>query len=92
MESGRSAITPRAARRNWVKLKCSQRQEFVIGGYTDPQGARTGLGGLLVGYHNEAGELVYAGTVGQASMSRCAGSAEAHAGAGQPQRAFQRPE
>ena len=53
--SGRSA--------DWIKLKCSKRQEFVIGGYTDPQGSRVGFGGLLVGYY-QAGELVYAGKVG----------------------------
>lgn len=49
---------------DWIKLKCSRRQEFVIGGYTDPQGSRTGFGGLLVGVHNAKGELVYAGKVG----------------------------
>jgi ATP-dependent DNA ligase len=49
---------------DWIKLKCNKRQEFVIGGYTDPQGSRTGFGGLLVGYYNESGELVYAGKVG----------------------------
>jgi bifunctional non-homologous end joining protein LigD len=47
----------------WVKTKCSTRQEFVIGGWTDPQGGRTGLGALLVGiYEND--ELRYAGKVG----------------------------
>ena len=49
---------------DWIKLKCSLRQEFVIGGYTDPQGARTGFGGLLVGYYDQAGDLIYAGKVG----------------------------
>ena len=49
--------------RTWLKTKCIQRQELVIGGYTDPDGARTGLGALLVGYY--AGpKLVYAGKVG----------------------------
>ncbi|MDB5849258.1 MAG: ligase [Rhodoferax sp.] len=48
----------------WIKLKCSQRQEFVIGGYTDPQGSRTGLGSLLLGVHDEVGQLIYAGNVG----------------------------
>jgi bifunctional non-homologous end joining protein LigD len=47
----------------WLKTKCLQRQEFVIGGFTDPEGSRRGLGALLVGYH--AGpRLVYAGKVG----------------------------
>lgn len=48
---------------DWIKLKCSQRQEFVIGGYTDPKGTRTGVGSLLLGVH-EGGELRYAGNVG----------------------------
>jgi bifunctional non-homologous end joining protein LigD len=49
---------------DWIKLKCSQRQEFVIGGYTDPQGKRTGIGSLLLGVHDAAGNLRYAGNVG----------------------------
>jgi bifunctional non-homologous end joining protein LigD len=49
---------------DWIKLKCGQRQEFVIGGYTDPQGARTGIGALLLGYHDDQGVLQYAGNVG----------------------------
>ncbi len=48
----------------WIKLKCSHRQEFVIGGYTDPQGARSGIGSLLLGVHDEKGALKYAGKVG----------------------------
>jgi bifunctional non-homologous end joining protein LigD len=47
----------------WLKTKCILRQELVIGGYTDPEGARTHIGALLVGYH-EDGKLVYAGKVG----------------------------
>ena len=49
---------------DWIKLKCGQRQEFVIGGYTDPRGARTGIGSLLLGVHDDAGRLRYAGNVG----------------------------
>jgi len=50
---------------NWLKFKCVNRQELVIGGYTDPSGNRKGFGALLVGYFNEAGEtLHYAGKVG----------------------------
>ncbi|NHZ33576.1 DNA ligase D [Massilia rubra] len=49
---------------DWIKLKCGQRQEFVIGGYTDPQGARTGIGALLLGTHDKDGVLRYAGNVG----------------------------
>ncbi|MEO6032801.1 MAG: DNA ligase D [Burkholderiaceae bacterium] len=49
---------------DWIKLKCVQRQEFVIGGFTDPQGARTGLGALLLGVHDATGALQYVGNVG----------------------------
>jgi len=48
----------------WVKLKCQKRQEFVIAGYTDPKGSRTGFGSLLLGVHDKGGALVYAGNVG----------------------------
>ena len=48
----------------WVKSKCGNRQEFIIIGYTDPQGSRTGFGSLLLGYHDEKGRLVYGGRVG----------------------------
>ena len=49
---------------SWIKLKCKQRQEFVIGGYTDPQGQRSGFGALLLGVHDARGVLRYAGNVG----------------------------
>ncbi|HEX4234571.1 MAG TPA: DNA ligase D [Caldimonas sp.] len=48
----------------WIKLKCTQRQEFVVGGWTDPQGSRTAIGSLLLGIHDEAGQLRFAGGVG----------------------------
>lgn len=47
----------------WLKFKCVNRQEFVIGGYTDPEGSRIGFGALLLGYY-EGDDLVYAGRVG----------------------------
>jgi bifunctional non-homologous end joining protein LigD len=47
----------------WLKMKCEAAQEFVIGGFTDPQGSRVGLGALLVGYY-EKGDFVFAGKVG----------------------------
>jgi len=47
----------------WVKLKCVNEQEFVIGGYTPPQGARKHFGAILVGYYEHA-DLVFAGKVG----------------------------
>lgn len=49
--------------KDWLKFKCSLEQEFVIGGFTDPQGSRTGFGALLVGYYDD-GKLRYAGKVG----------------------------
>lgn len=49
---------------NWVKIKCKNRQEFIIVGYTDPKGTRSGFGALLLGLHDEKGELQYAGKVG----------------------------
>ena len=48
----------------WVKVKCVGRQEFVIGGFTDPQRSRVGLGALLVGYYDDRGRFTYAGKVG----------------------------
>ena len=48
----------------WLKVKCMTRQEFVIGGYTDPEGARADFGSLLLGVHEPDGRLVYAGKVG----------------------------
>jgi bifunctional non-homologous end joining protein LigD len=48
---------------DWLKIKCLKQQEFVIGGYTKPEGARVGFGALLVGYYDK-GDLIYAGRVG----------------------------
>ena len=48
---------------HWLKMKCEAAQELVIGGFTDPQGARVGLGALLVGYYDGA-DLVFAGRIG----------------------------
>lgn len=48
---------------DWLKFKCVRRQELVIGGFTDPQGSRTGFGALLLGHYDD-GELRYAGKVG----------------------------
>ena len=47
----------------WIKLKCVRQQEFVIGGYTPPQGARKYFGAILVGYYHNK-KLVFAGKVG----------------------------
>jgi len=50
--------------KDWLKFKCQEGQEFVIGGYTDPKGTRTGFGALLLGYYDPDGKLAYAGKVG----------------------------
>jgi bifunctional non-homologous end joining protein LigD len=50
---------------DWIKLKCKRRQEFVVVGYTEPKGARSGFGALLLGLHDaDSGALRYAGKVG----------------------------
>jgi DNA ligase D-like protein (predicted ligase) len=49
--------------KDWLKFKCVRDQELVIGGWTDPQGSRQGLGAVLVGYY-DGGDLRYAGKVG----------------------------
>jgi bifunctional non-homologous end joining protein LigD len=48
---------------DWLKFKCEQGQEFVVGGFTDPAGTRVGLGALLVGYY-DGDRFRYAGKVG----------------------------
>ncbi len=48
---------------HWLKMKCEASQEFVVGGFTDPQGARVGLGALLVGYF-DGEDFVFAGKLG----------------------------
>jgi DNA ligase D-like protein (predicted ligase) len=53
-----------ARSRDWLKLKCEQGQELVVGGYTAPRGSRVELGALLVGHFDRSGALRYAGKVG----------------------------
>jgi bifunctional non-homologous end joining protein LigD len=48
----------------WLKVKCRNREEFVVLGWTPPQGQRSGLGSLHVGYYDPSGDLHYAGGVG----------------------------
>jgi ATP-dependent DNA ligase len=48
---------------HWLKMKCEATQELVVGGFTDPEGTRVGLGALLVGYHDRD-DLVFAGKIG----------------------------
>lgn len=54
---------------DWLKFKCTTRQELVIGGFTQPHGTRIGFGALLVGYY-ENGALRYAGRVGTGYNNR----------------------
>jgi len=64
---GKLADSPYVSGRTkaWIKLKCRQRQDFVIAGYTAPAGSRTGFGALLLGVHDvPGGKLRYAGKVG----------------------------
>jgi ATP-dependent DNA ligase len=49
--------------KHWLKMKCEASQELVVGGFTDPQGARVGLGALLVGYY-DGDDFVFAGKIG----------------------------
>lgn len=49
--------------KHWLKMKCELTQDFVVGGFTDPQGGRVGFGALLVGYF-EGDDFVFAGKVG----------------------------
>jgi ATP-dependent DNA ligase len=49
--------------KHWLKMKIEAAQELVVGGFTDPQGARVGLGALLVGYYDN-GDFVFAGKIG----------------------------
>jgi bifunctional non-homologous end joining protein LigD len=51
-------------RRTWLKVKCLNREEFVVVGWSDPEGSRHRIGSLLLGYYTLNGELVYAGRAG----------------------------
>ena len=54
----------------WLKVKCLNREEFVVIGWTDPEGARPWLGALLLGYYDPDGRLTYAGRVGTGIRQR----------------------
>ena len=56
--------------RNWIKVKCGQRQEFVIGGFTEPSGSRVAFGALLLGVFDKEGRLRYAGRTGTGFTER----------------------
>lgn len=59
------ALAPYASTRGstWLKAKCFQEQEFVIGGFTDPSSGEPGIGALLLGYYHRS-KLIYAGRTG----------------------------
>jgi bifunctional non-homologous end joining protein LigD len=59
----RGSVYEHRRSKHWLKMKCEASQELVVGGFTDPQGARVGLGALLVGYY-EGDDLVFAGKIG----------------------------
>lgn len=80
---GKRADSHYVSRRSsdWIKLKCGHRQEFVIGGYTDPRGSRVGIGSLLLGVHDAQGRLQYAGNVGTGFNDRVLADLRAKLGA-----------
>ena len=51
-------------RRTWLKIKCLNREEFVVVGWSDPEGSRHRIGSLLLGYYTPEGKLIYAGRAG----------------------------
>jgi len=59
----RGSIYEHRRSKEWLKMKCELSQNFVVGGFTDPQGKRVGPGALLVGHHKD-GDFVFAGKIG----------------------------
>jgi ATP-dependent DNA ligase len=59
----RGSIYEHRRSKEWLKMKCELSQDFLVGGFTDPQGKRVGLGALLVG-HNKDADFVFAGKIG----------------------------
>ncbi|HEY0763672.1 MAG TPA: RNA ligase family protein [Pyrinomonadaceae bacterium] len=59
----RGSIYEHRRSKQWLKMKCELSYNFLVGGFTDPQGKRVGLGALLVGHHQD-GEFVFAGRIG----------------------------
>jgi bifunctional non-homologous end joining protein LigD len=62
--SSRSGSIAPIDRGVWIKSQCLNRAEFVIVGWSDPEGARPLLEALLLGYYEPDGRLIYAGRVG----------------------------
>ena len=59
----RGSVYEHRRSKSWLKMKCELTHQFIVGGFTDPQGARVGLGALLVG-HLDQGEFAFAGKIG----------------------------
>ena len=59
----RGSIYEHRRSKQWLKMKCELSEQFIVGGFTDPQGKRVGLGALLVGHHQD-GDFVFAGKIG----------------------------
>jgi ATP-dependent DNA ligase len=77
----RGSVYEQRRSRNWLKMKCELAQEFVVGGFTDPQGKRVGLGALLVGYYDYT-DLSVPGAVATGSGDKLANESEPPALAG----------
>ena len=60
----RSSVYQEKRSNDWLKIKITQRQECVIGGYTDPEGSREYFGALVLGLYDEQGRLIHVGQVG----------------------------
>jgi bifunctional non-homologous end joining protein LigD len=69
--SKRRAASYRGGRSgDWIKVKCTHREEFAVIGWTDPSGSRIGIGSLILGYYDPAGALHLAGKVGTGFSDR----------------------
>jgi bifunctional non-homologous end joining protein LigD len=55
---------------DWIKVKCTHREEFAVLGWTDPSGSCIGIGSLILGYYDQAGTLYLAGKVGTGFSDR----------------------
>ncbi|HUR76927.1 MAG TPA: non-homologous end-joining DNA ligase [Acidimicrobiales bacterium] len=69
MAKRRDSVYEHKRSRHWLKMKCDATQEFVVGGFTDPSGAREGFGALLIGYY-AGDDFVYAGKLGTGFNNR----------------------
>jgi bifunctional non-homologous end joining protein LigD len=59
---------------DWLKVKCSKREEFVVGGFTKPSGSRSHFGALSLGYYGRGKKLIYAGRVGTGFTEKTLGA------------------